>query len=86
MNNVDIEKIAYEKYLAYSTECAMVAAGTLYICDYFSTLEAEFRFVWAQDWALGKVLFLLVRYWVVFELIFWGCTDALPETIRLCTH
>ncbi|KAJ3548212.1 hypothetical protein NMY22_g1339 [Coprinellus aureogranulatus] len=55
---------------------ATVAAGTLFVCDWFYSLDAEVGLVWRRRWTLGKTLFLLLRYGTAMYMIFAAYEDT----------
>lgn len=50
--------------------CAELASSIVIIYDHLVTLDDEIELVWRAGWSLGKVLFLLNRYYALFAVIF----------------
>lgn len=49
-----------------------VAAVSIVVYDYFLTLDLEIEHIWKSRWSIGKVLFLINRYYTLtFDLIFY---------------
>ncbi|KAJ3505762.1 hypothetical protein NMY22_g17467 [Coprinellus aureogranulatus] len=57
---------------AYYTD---IAAGTLFMCDWISSLHAEVILVWRWRWTLGKTIFLLLWYGTALYVAFIAFAD-----------
>lgn len=65
--------------------CVEVAAATLFIYDYFTTLSSEVDLVWRDKWGAGKILFLMGRYRIWPELVIilhYGMFKDVPSPCR----
>jgi len=49
---------------------AELAAGVIIIYDHLVTLDDEIELIWHAGWSLGKILFLLNRYYALFAVVF----------------
>ncbi|KAG2002336.1 hypothetical protein CC2G_004534 [Coprinopsis cinerea AmutBmut pab1-1] len=67
-----------------------VAALTFVICDICRTLEIEVKYLWTGKWKLGRIAYMIARYWAVFYLIVFIIVGTkprkveLPEILSLC--
>ncbi|KAF8523747.1 hypothetical protein BU17DRAFT_63681 [Hysterangium stoloniferum] len=69
--------------LAYNvTKYFWVAATAAMMYEYLLTIEHEAR-VWQRQWSLGKVLYLLIRYWGTISVIIdiTGSVQCAPRQI-----
>ncbi|KAJ3843625.1 hypothetical protein F5878DRAFT_250641 [Lentinula raphanica] len=47
----------------YVTQYANLAGSALLVYDYLLNLDDEIEFIWKKSWSIGKVLFILSRYY-----------------------
>ncbi|KAJ3785509.1 hypothetical protein GGU10DRAFT_354742 [Lentinula aff. detonsa] len=47
----------------YVTQYTNLAGSTLLFYDYLLTLDDEIEFIWKKSWSIGKVLFIISRYY-----------------------
>ncbi|KAL0958456.1 hypothetical protein HGRIS_000598 [Hohenbuehelia grisea] len=52
-----------------STRYAQLASSIIIIYDHFLTLSDEINLIWRASWSVGKVLFILNRYFALASLI-----------------
>ncbi|KAG5637280.1 hypothetical protein H0H81_005114 [Sphagnurus paluster] len=46
----------------------MVALRSTEVFEYLHTFSLEVEFIWKSNWDLAKILFLLARYTVIFDV------------------
>ncbi|KAJ4477748.1 hypothetical protein C8J55DRAFT_515419 [Lentinula edodes] len=53
----------------YVDRYANLAGCTLLLYDYLLTLDDEIEFIWRKSWSIGKVLFIISRYYSLIVTI-----------------
>ncbi|EAU83741.2 hypothetical protein CC1G_05645 [Coprinopsis cinerea okayama7 len=59
-----------------------VAALTFVICDICRTLEIEVKYLWTGKWKLGRIAYMIARYWAVFYLIVFIIVGTKPRKVE----
>ncbi|KAI0765034.1 hypothetical protein C8Q74DRAFT_1205302 [Fomes fomentarius] len=70
---------------------AELASTMIILFDHLLTLDQEVRLIWGAQWSLGKILFLINRYYALCVVIFNNYvlfnTNDLTNSVRfLCIH
>jgi hypothetical protein len=53
----------------YTSRYASLAAGSIIVYDHLLTLDNEFELIWTSSWSVGKVLFIINRYYSLISVI-----------------
>ncbi|KAK0473745.1 hypothetical protein IW261DRAFT_1503180 [Armillaria novae-zelandiae] len=53
-----------------STRCAALASGVIVLFDHLITLNDEIELIWRSPWSMGKILFIINRYYTLSSVIF----------------
>ncbi|PBK61621.1 hypothetical protein ARMSODRAFT_1025539 [Armillaria solidipes] len=53
-----------------STRCAALASGVIVLFDHLITLDDEVELIWRSHWSIGKMLFIINRYYTLSSVIF----------------
>jgi len=56
--------------ISQSTRCSELASSTIVVLDHLITFDQEVDLIWNAHWSIGKVLFIINRYYTLCSVVF----------------
>jgi len=67
--DVSVSKIVEIYQTIYPSRYASLAASAIIVYDHLLTLDNEMELIWKSSWSIGKVLFIINRYYTLISVI-----------------